>query len=667
MGYNSIINGIKSATVSVRQLRSSSLKTASNKPVLSSLMHFSADEVYNFCPKVSFTDIFKKIAEQIKFSNLSKQIDKLENKSVKSLKKEIVECINPKFQDMFLNLAKMKNRDGSFVYSGKDLKETLNYITPAKEKIINRLIPLTAGNGSLFTPDNMKTLLKLSDKQINKIQKHQNLLDAEVFSIIEELNLHPNQSFNEVLKEHLKPATKFSRKVNIKGKDFKIVSVPKPLNGKEPKKYEIVAIVDCFSEKSIGVKGLRHYSHGELVQKILTNGLENRIGVLEYDAKSLIKSLRDLLKKKKESQYGKHIKKLNLSIGTNYYSYKKLSSLVGFQINEDNILQHKKTILKSLSKLKHYLTPGNLIMTTNEIKLINKLVDSGIDVCISAGNGGADTINLLSLSKAKIIGAVNANKIAHYSSDTPLVKDYAKGDYAILDGQTKFLSKKYREKVSKFSINEMIARLEIENQKSVQECLNKIENSVTDDENISGILAEFGFLNSPKYSKNTDAKPKIVAVNDDVYKLAAYIKHRRKLLDGELNVYANLEKAQSNNSKYAYIDRGHITYLKENNGRFYADFDGSNNNNQIDHLAGTSFATPTHIRETLLDMPHSLAISEKPTDIISQEYLSMIQKLRAAGIIGKNNRIERINKEDFAKAGVSLDKFFQVNEKLKEI
>lgn len=661
MGYYSIINGISAMTkVQAKRLTKprANINAAKRKFVRQSCdaFHSQTPSAASLIKHLSLSA--GNIAAQFRRyghpSSFIKKFDRLKNASVKSFKQDIIRQLNPDYRETFFALAKMKNKDKKFVYTGKDLKEIIQQLTPNKEKLIRRLIPLTSKEFSPLAIENMKLLLGLSNKQVNKLQKHPNLLDSDILSIIEDIKLYPNETFNQIFAKQLKPATKFSQKVKVHtNTGLTVVSLPKKISGFPPQGYEVVAIIDQFSINGINIHGMRKHTHGELVQKVLTRGLEDKIGVLAYDIQNnnnIKEALNDILAKKRESHFNKYIKRLNLSmnksmIDKDEFSYHDLSSIVGFKVNRDNIQQNNKRILDVLSRSKNDSIKGMY----DEIVLINKLVDSGIDVYISAGNKGRDNIDFFTLSKAKIIGATDASgTITDYSSENPFVMAHARGSYGIFKGEREFLPKDPIVNMSQNGLNSVI---ELESKLSIKECLEEIESETTSDDMIPNILLKHNIFTS---------EPRIYYKDTDFYKLQIYREFGKNLSDKELKAHIRLAELAQPADEYVYVDNSKIAYLKLNGNILFMDRDGSGLLDQIQSLNGTSFATPAYIREEILGIPHIHATNRLTGSQILETYIEMMQKLRAAGVVNTNTNVENLTEHEFAKAGVSKDNFMQI-------
>lgn len=208
--------------------------------------------------------------------------------------------------------------------------------------------------------------------------------------------------------------TKLSKNVDFRptGKEFKYVSLPKGLDiiaGEIKGKLEVptVAIVDFFDEYGnhrFG-KDIR-IPHGKIVSKIMTNGLEDKIGVFALDVKPKNKSewtaireaIEEIVKLKKE---GQDIKALNVSVGE-HVTFEDISRKTKQIVSKYTIKEQRNAILNYLKKSQD--KDENEIYKA--IQAINKLVNNGIEVYTSSGNIGEDGFDLLSLSKAQhIVGA----------------------------------------------------------------------------------------------------------------------------------------------------------------------------------------------------------------------------------------------------------------------
>lgn len=226
----------------------------------------------------------------------------------------------------------------------------------------------------------------------------------------------------------LSPVKTLSRKTNIQGEGFTIVSAPKHSFGKHPDGYEVVAIIDDFVEKRLKIPGMKNCSHGEVVQRVLTQGLENQIAVLAYDSANTCGTLNALIsirEKKLAAGEGKYIKKVNVSITPEeaVTTFEDLSWRLRCNINDSNIVENKEKVLEFLKEREP--------MIYEIICAIDKLVDAGVDVYFAAGNQHKK-INYIFLSKAKIVGATDANgEIAPYSPASKLVTHYAQGGYDV--------------------------------------------------------------------------------------------------------------------------------------------------------------------------------------------------------------------------------------------
>ena len=227
--------------------------------------------------------------------------------------------------------------------------------------------------------------------------------------------------------------TKLSKNVDFRpsGKEFKYVSLPKGLDivaGEIKGKLEVptVAIIDQFGELGNERLGKKvKIPHGKIVSKIMTNGLEDKVGVLALDCTpnnksiwvSIREALEEILKQKKD---GKDIKALNLSMGMET-DFEFISERMEKIITSDNIKEKRKDIINFLKKSKREKDQEAIGI----IETINELVKNGVEVYTSSGNNGSKGFDFVSLSKAQHI--VSAND---YSNATKcLANETAKGLY----------------------------------------------------------------------------------------------------------------------------------------------------------------------------------------------------------------------------------------------
>ncbi|MBQ4647086.1 MAG: hypothetical protein IJB79_07030 [Candidatus Gastranaerophilales bacterium] len=220
--------------------------------------------------------------------------------------------------------------------------------------------------------------------------------------------------------------TKLSQEVSHRfpNKGYRVVSLPKGMEIVKDgfvvnKKVPTVAIVDVFSDfgnVKIGSRTKAH--HGDIVTKYAVKGLEDKVGVLAFDAtpsnslacehKSIRDALRDLARIQKENG---NITALNLSLGESY-TYEELNREFGLNLSPENIQDQKNVLLNHLSASKD----AKHEYIFDSIQSINSLVDNGVKVYSSSGNTGDTCLNLFSLSKAQNI----------VSAD-----DYSKADKAL--------------------------------------------------------------------------------------------------------------------------------------------------------------------------------------------------------------------------------------------
>ncbi len=213
--------------------------------------------------------------------------------------------------------------------------------------------------------------------------------------------------------------TKLSKNVDFRpsGKEFRYVSLPKGLDivdGVISGKAEapIVAILDVFSDFGNYKLGKKiSIPHGKIVSRIMTEGLEDKIGVLALDSTpksktewvAMKEALEELVKLKKS---GKNIHSINLSVGVPA-TYADLSERMQTCVSSENIKNTKVDVLNFLRQSKDDKDKYTIKM----IDAINKLVDSGVEVYTASGNNGSEGFNLLSLSRAQhIVGADDYQK-----------------------------------------------------------------------------------------------------------------------------------------------------------------------------------------------------------------------------------------------------------------
>ena len=230
-----------------------------------------------------------------------------------------------------------------------------------------------------------------------------------------------------------KTLTKLSKNVDFRpsGKEFRYVSLPKGLDivdGAILGNTEVptIAIIDLFSDfGNYGLGKKIKIPHGKIVSKIMTKGLEDKVGVLALDSTpksktewvAMKEALDELVKLKKS---GKDIKALNLSVGASV-TFDEITEKAGTIVTADVIKNQFDKILNSLRNSKDQKDTNIFEM----IKSINELVDEGVQVYLSSGNNGSSGFDLLALSRAQhIVGAED-----YANATKAFVNETAKGVY----------------------------------------------------------------------------------------------------------------------------------------------------------------------------------------------------------------------------------------------
>lgn len=585
-------------------------------------------------------DVVKELSTIKEGKNLRFQNDSLYN---------VLSRLTTENKKATIELAKLQDTNGKFLYDGFDIWTANENINKTNEKGLINFAKTRKPN-----IDTLITASKLNGKQLDKITKHSNLLDSDIIKIQNLMEAEPEANFDGLLEDILKPYTNFSKKVNIIENDCNIVSVPSEdfLNEKE-----IVAVIDNYDYLyENGYNNLK-YTHGDYVTKKLTAGLKDKIGVLayntnshgiNYDGKSpLAHAMEDLLDKKRNKSYGDSIKKLNVSLA-NMMSFDDFSEHVGKVIDFKNIFEKKGEILDFLKTSTTFKTIYKTIET------INKLVDSGVEVFIGAGNDGRKQFNLYALSKAKIIGAANAKGVIDdYSSESSLVSAYARGTFGVL------------EHIEGEDVSKIVPRKNLASKNNIKKCLaelKKCEDSWVDK---MTVLERHKLLN--------EDYDKIYELNDDFFKLRVYKKNIKQFLDYEFKTHMLLEKMKYKEDekyvefykKFSNIFEIKKSYFKEMNGKIFKDFDGSGNPQQIGVHSGTSYSTPTYINELLSNKSHIAPSSRIDSLAVFKKYVDMMQELKRSRVLEKGKSVENLVARDFFVAGVNMDEFLLIRSKVK--
>lgn len=477
----------------------------------------------------------------------------------------------------------------------------------------------------------------------------------------------PMRKFFQAVKNTLtrspeRDSLSLSEKVKIRRLNYKIVSKPLPIKGKLPEGYEVVAIIDSFLGKESLINGLNGLSHGEVVKDILTHGIDDKIAVLAYDAalkpRPMNSVLKNILKMKKSAEFGQYIKKLNISRGltliNDYVTYAELSSLTGEKINSKNVIQQKQAVIATLKKTNP--------LVYESITLINKLIDSGVEVYVSAGNEGRHTVDLFAFSKAKIIGATDAEGvITRYSSESPLVTHYARGNYAVYKGENTLLKKTVKNPEEGFYTSEIHIKDKIFTQEMLKE-------KIVSKDQIQEILKEI------KESKSTESIPEILAkkgiskdnifeIGEDFFKLSVHLNGGKNFNPTEFKARLVLEKHKYKDTKYVRLDKYPLHFKEDASGNLFVDYDGSNSLGQVKMLGGTSLATPTKIREDILGEAPIAASCRLTTHRAAAKYLKLLDRLTKSGVL-KGKEVEDLSGVDFMLAKVPRKEFLELHLKI---
>ena len=224
--------------------------------------------------------------------------------------------------------------------------------------------------------------------------------------------------------------------------------MPVKIAPKQIKLPKDIIVFDDFSDKCININNDSIYdtSHGELVSQIIKAELPNscikRIDVMlvSDDSMKLRKNneIDNLLKTKYDAA--------NLSVGLSM-SFKALSEKIGMNITKENIASKTKEIKQYFrNNPQKYLTTINGIDIKmgyiNEFfKEMDSLSARGTKFYVSASNGGAEHLNLVSLiDNAQVIGAADQRGVKGYSCSNSLINRFCndavwitkvKGGYSI--------------------------------------------------------------------------------------------------------------------------------------------------------------------------------------------------------------------------------------------
>lgn len=203
-----------------------------------------------------------------------------------------------------------------------------------------------------------------------------------------------------------------------------------------------ILVLDCFKDNniSIDIDNRGDISHGYLTSKIIEDGLPNAnvykksipdilIGQYEHIKDSITTPLF------KEMRAGKKYDAVNLSIGKEM-TFEDMSEMVGEEITPKNIASKKRKIKNFLINNPDYTVATDYLFFKTKAKEITEFINCmdslsarGTKIYVSAGNGGKESFNLLSLIDNSItVGALDKDgKKAYYSTDHSLVKKWENG------------------------------------------------------------------------------------------------------------------------------------------------------------------------------------------------------------------------------------------------
>lgn len=201
-----------------------------------------------------------------------------------------------------------------------------------------------------------------------------------------------------------------------------------------------IAIIDTFIEKKVVIDKDRFFedspyepdvAHGEVVRKIIQEGLPKaQIDIFDMNKIKRVKVTDDdplnaqLGMVLENIKNGEKYDALNISISEDC-DYNLLSSVTHQKVTPENVQKFKKEILAFLGRRQDK-------STIEEIEKINKIAESGTKVYIATGNDGNELFNLLTLSKAKNVGALTpTGEKEDYTADNALINTWAQGSFPV--------------------------------------------------------------------------------------------------------------------------------------------------------------------------------------------------------------------------------------------
>lgn len=230
-----------------------------------------------------------------------------------------------------------------------------------------------------------------------------------------------------------------------------------------------VIVIDDFKNTLIDIDGdsVNDLSHGETVARTIESGNNinvERLNVAEEgdDSLSTDRIISALENIQTRVNNGEKIDGVNMSMAVEK-SLTDLSKELGIDLNKINIDDYGDEIRQYISDNSQIQgrkgTGGNSdsskYSSINDIiTLVESLANKGVKVTMASGNGGSNTVNMLSFAGGEtkldknspfnnihIVGATNANnKVTSYSSNGET--DYAQGSLAVdkIDGTSDFNS-----------------------------------------------------------------------------------------------------------------------------------------------------------------------------------------------------------------------------------
>lgn len=200
-------------------------------------------------------------------------------------------------------------------------------------------------------------------------------------------------------------------------------------------KHKDILVIDGFKNNIVRVDKdcFGDIPHGKVTAGIIEQGLPNANVYKRNINKSDMDHI-DSMKKNVVNPLFEEMKKgikydaVNLSIGTEI-SYRKLSKIMDKDINHKNVLYRsydiKKYLKENASKMGE-VTESAMAL----VDCMDSLSARGTSIYVSAGNGGADKFNFLSLIDDAInVGAVKKNRLPKsYSVDNSMVNRWIEDD-----------------------------------------------------------------------------------------------------------------------------------------------------------------------------------------------------------------------------------------------